>query len=557
MASSRRRSRNSKWIGAILVGIAVVILIVTFTSKKGMKKNTKQIVIGIAQEPDSLDPLFMEMGASHEMYSLIFQDDIERDDKWDLQARFITMIPTLENGLMKTLSGNRTQVTWNIKEGMKWSDGHPLTSADYLFAHRLISDDRLPIISRNFLKRIEKVEAPDPLTFVVTWKEPYAYANLGHQILPKHILEATYEKDPANYYKSFFNRHPIGNGPFKLEEWSAGSHLIFTQNPHWYGKKPEFEKIIYRIISNTNAMESNLLAGSIDAITSFGLSLDQALDFERRHGHSFTFHYRPALTWERISCNLDNPILKDKRVRQALLYGANRQKMVDILFQGKQQVADSWIPPNHYGYNPNIKHYPFNRDKAKSLLKEAGWIKTPSGIRVNKFGQPLKLTIMTTSGDKTREQVEQLLQDDWRHIGVQLLINNQPAKVYFGETIRKRKFTDLAMYASTTDPIYDGVTAWTIDNIPTKENNWHGQNATGWRHEEASRILHKIPGTLSKEKRRSLLHQQQVIWSEEVPTLSLYFRSQVTVTHKKLRNWKPTGTLHPITWNAEEWYFEK
>lgn len=557
MARRRGIVHKTKWFGAILIGILVVVLVLTFTSKKGIKKTNKQIVVGIAQEPDSLDPILLEMAAAREIQGLLFEDMVERDDQWVLQPRLVEEMPTLKNGLLKQLPGDKIQVTWRFKKGLKWSDGKELNAHDAIFAYHLVMDERIPVISRDAERRIEKMEAPNDHTLVVTWKEPYAYAGIGgHWVLPRHILEPVYKSDPEKYKEAPFGRAPVGNGPYQLEEWVSGSHLSFKPNPHWHGEKPKFERIIYKIIPNTNALETNLLSGTIDAISPNSISVDQGIDFENRHGTEFKVLYRPALVWEHIDCNFDNAILKDKRVRQALLYGANRQKMNEILFKNRQQVSDSWLPPLHYGFNPKIKTYPHDPEKAKGLLQEAGWIETPGGIRVNSRGQKLKLTIMTTAGNHTREQIQQILQNDWRNIGVELDINNQPAKVFFGETMRQRKFEHLALYAWVSDPISDGETLWTAKNIPSGKNNWQGQNMPGWVNEESDEILHKVPVTLDEAARKEMLQRQQRIWTEELPVLPMFFRTDVAITHPALKNWRLTGMMTPITWNAEEWSFQ-
>src|SRR3989338_7103685 len=139
----RREIHHTKWIGAILAGILIVVLIVTFTSKKTNKKNDKQIIVGMTQEPDTLDPLFSGMAASFEVLGLIFEDMIERDDNWNYHPRLVTEIPSFENGLAKRLPGNKIQVTWHFKEGLKWADGTPLTPQDFIFTHHMVMDDRL------------------------------------------------------------------------------------------------------------------------------------------------------------------------------------------------------------------------------------------------------------------------------------------------------------------------------------------------------------------------------------------------------------------------------
>jgi len=140
---------------------------------------------------------------------------------------------------------------------------------------------------------------------------------------------------------------------------------------------------------------------------------------------------------------------------------------------------------------------------------------------------------------------------------VDVTFRNQPAKVFFGETTRFRKFPHLAMYSWVLDPSSDGETSWTSDNIPTEKNNWQGQNTSGFVNPEISRLDHEIPATIDKKERIRLFHREQEIWAEELPALPLYFHVEVSVTRPAFANWKPTGTNTPVTWNAEEWHCEK
>jgi peptide/nickel transport system substrate-binding protein len=255
--------------------------------------------------------------------------------------------------------------------------------------------------------------------------------------------------------------------------------------------------------------------------------------------------------------NHDSSILKDKRVRQALLYGMDRENIVKILFEGRQEVAHSWLPPRHYGHYADVKKYPYDLEKARKLLEEAGWKEGPDGVRINDQGEKLSLTIMTTAGNKVRERVEEIIQAEWKKIGIELEIKNQPAKVFFGETVRRRKYPHLAMYAWIISPVSDGESLWTIKNIPSAENNWQGQNSGGFKHLEMDQIDNLVPKTLDEKERRALLIQEQQIWAEELASLPLYFRADVSATRKDLVNWFITGTETPVTWNAERWHFAK
>src|SRR3954452_15235090 len=131
---------------------------------------------------------------------------------------------------------------------------------------------------------------------------------------------------------------------------------------------------------------------------SLSLSLDQALAFERRQGQRFTVFYKPGLVYEHLDVMLDNPILADKRVRQALLYGLDREALSQKLFAGRQPVALTDVHPLDWVYTDKVRRYPYDPTKAAALLDEVGWRQGAGGLRRNAAGEPLRLELMTTAG---------------------------------------------------------------------------------------------------------------------------------------------------------------
>lgn len=516
----------------------------------------KEVIVGIAQEPDSLDPMFGEMLAGIEIRGAIFRSLLMRDDSLKLRPVMAEEIPTLENGGIELLPEGGMKTTWKLKKGFKWEDGAPVTAEDFIFAHKAIMTQGMPVITRDIDRRIGRMEAPDPYTLVVYWKERFYRANEDvHYPLPKHVLEPILKQGPKKYRESFFNTNPIANGPFRLKDWEPGNHLVLERNPHYPGDPPHFERVIYKIIPNTGTLEANLASNAIHAISPIGFSLDQGLDIQKRRGKEFKIHFTPGMYWEHMDVNTQSPLLNDKRVRQALLYATNRKGIVKALFEGKQEMAHTWLPAKHYGYNPDAKKYAYDLERAKKRLKEAGWEPGTNGIRRNSDGKELRLVLMTTSGDKLREKVQQIIRSDWRKAGIEVTLRNQPAKVFFSDTVRYRKFPHLAMYSWVLNPSSDGENVWTIKNIPSEKNNWQGQNTSGFVHEEISRLNHLIPATIDKRKRFELFQKEQEIWTEELPAIPLYFHVEVSVTNPRFLNWKPTGTNTPVTWNAEKWRF--
>ncbi len=528
-------------------------------STKEHHKNT--VTIGVSQEPDSLFMPFKEMMVSEEVARVGTYTLTVFDEHWKLIPWAAKEIPTLANGKLELFQeGGKTKMrtTWEIRDEFFWPDGKPLIADDFVITHEISKDPLQEIPDRTVTEKIEKMESrgANHKTLVVTWREPFAYYHnyRQHEALPRHIIEPIYRAAPDKLKKNEFGQRPALAGAFTIKEWVPGSYIVAVKNPYARGFiKPHLDEIIWKIIPQTNTLESNLVSGTIDAISPVGLDLDQAMQFEKRHGKDFNFFYVPGLVWEHIDFNLDNEILRDKKVRQALAYGANRDGIVKLLFEGRQKMANGTEPEQSPFYNPDIKKYPFDQARANALLDEAGWKRKETGGIRQKNGKPLQLVLMTTAGTKTRERVEQLLQSQWREIGADIEIKNQPAKVFFGDTLRKRKFTHMALYSWVKDPVALSDTLWRCDYIPRKENNFLGQNMPGFCSPRADAILKSASLELDEKKRAKMGQEIESILAEELPALPLFFRLEVSVTKKGLQNWKPTGILQPETWNAHTW----
>ena len=320
------------------------------------------------------------------------------------------------------------------------------------------------------------------------------------------------------------------------------------------GKKPVFKHVVVRVIPNTAALEANLLSGNIDMIAGeLGLTIDQALAFEKRHGGKFKVIYKPGLIYEHIDLNLDNPILKDIRVRRALIFGIDRAAISRELFAGRQPVAHSSVNPLDWVYAEDIPKYPYDPKKAARLLNEAGWSVRKKGIRYNNKGARLTVELMTTAGNRTRELVEQVLQSQWRALGIDARIRNEPARVFFGQTVTERNFPSLAMYAWISAP--EGVPRTTLHSahIPNKDNNFSGQNYTGFKNAEMDNLLESIEVELDQTKRKKLWRRLQEIYATELPVIPLYFRAEPYILPKWLTGLKPTGHQDLSTLWVEDW----
>ena len=286
-----------------------------------------------------------------------------------------------------------------------------------------------------------------------------------------------------------------------------------------------------------------------------GLSLDQVLAFEKRHKDKYNFIYKPALIYEHIDTMLDNKLLEDRRVRQAILTAIDRKAISEKLFEGKNPIADGPISPLDPMFSPNTRHYPYDAAAARKLLDEAGFSDIKNGVRHNAKGDRLSLEITTTAGNRVRELVAQVIQSQLRQVGVELRIKAEPPRV-FSEGLNRRQFTALAMYAWVQRP--EGVPRTLLHSkeIPSAENAWSGQNYPGYRNPAMDAALDAAERELDSAKRRALFADIQRIHAEDLPVLPLFFRVDPFVIPKQLKGVTPTGHLNSSTLWIEQWRWE-
>lgn len=520
----------------------------------------RQLTIGIQQEPDTLWAPFHEMMVAREVLGTGQASLTVFDENWRIRPSAALAIPTIENGGLQLIDGgSRMRTTWRLDPDLVWPDGVPVTADDFVFAHQITIDPRYEVADRSVAAKVEsmRAEGADRRTLVVDWKQVFAfYHNYGnHELLPQHVVQRLYSDHPETLATDGFGSRPLLPGGFTVTDWVRGSHIVVERNSQAKGKwRPWFDRIVFRIIPSTAALEANLVSGTIDAISTGWLPLDRVEALSKKNADTFDFHFVEGLSFEHIDCNLDNPILADVRVRRALLHAIDREQLARDLFGHEQPIAHSWVPPRRRDHNSGVRRYGHDQALAARLLDEAGYTLGADGLRA-KQGVALKLSIMTTSGNATRERIEQRLQAAWRQLGIELEIRNQPAKLFFTETLRRRAFPALAMYTWTLDPMHDSSTLWRCDQIPTAANGWQGQNYPGWCNEEVTALHRQIERELDEDKRSELLQRQQLLWADALPVLPLYFQLEPSVTIKRLRGWKPTGTLVPVTWNATAWRF--
>ena len=523
------------------------------------------LTIGITQYPATWHPNIEPMAAKGYVEGFTLRPLTAYDADWRLTCLLCETLPTLENGLAQretTPDGKPgLRLTYRLRAGAAWADGRPVTAEDLRFAWEAGRQAETGFGPAEFYRSAYELIVVDARTVILRLdKVTFDFASMGDfQPLPAHLERERWRADPRGYrtrtaYDTESTNPGLWNGPYRVAALTPGASVTLERNQHWNGDAPAFRRITIRTVENTAALEAQLLAGQVDMVAGeLGLPLEQATALERRAANRFRFAYRPGLIFEHIDMRLDAPGLSDRRVRQALLHGADRAQIVARRFEGKQTVADTRVNPLDGVADPDVRRYPHDPARANALLEEAGFTRGPDGIRRNAAGERLAFDLMTTAGNRGREQVQQVLQGMWRQVGVEVRIRNETPRVFFGETVSHRRYTGLAMYAWISAP--ESVPRSTLhsEEIPTAARNWSGQNTGGYRNAEMDALIEALPQELDRDKRRALWRRLQAIYAEELPSLPLFFRSDAHIWPQWLDGVRPTGHQDASSHWVTEW----
>jgi len=545
----------------------------------------KVLIVGQSQEPDSLYGFASDMLASRHVLEALMDGPIDTRS-YDYQPIILEALPSIDEGtavlkkatvkagehyveagevMTATADMELEQIvaTFTMKKGLKWEDGQPLTSADSVFGWELLCHPDTSS-SKYACERSVSYVATDDVTTVWTGLPGFMDATyfLNYATpYPKHILGGVAPKDIAG---SVYARKPLSFGPFKLVEWVAGDHITVEKNPNYWRAAeglPKVDQIIYKFIPDTNQLVAQLLAGEVDLGTQDGVNETAApILLQAEATGLLKPQFITGTTWEHIDFNID-PVderyvfFDDVKVRQAIAYGTDRQSMVDDILYGRSKVQNAYIPEEHpmYPAADKITVYPYDPEKAKALLKEAGWADTNGDGIVEKGGQAFECSVGTTAGNKLRETSLQLFQQNMKDIGIKVNLDFVPSGVWFADgpdgPLFGRRF-DLGLFAWLTSVEPPG-TLYSCTEIPAADNAWGGQNETGYCNPKYDEWVNKALGTLSKKEQTEAWAEAISIWSEELPVLPLFARIKLLATRPEV-----TGVIMDPTANSEMWNIE-
>jgi len=507
-----------------------------------------QIIVGLSQEPQNFNPVMPTIEAQRGVHMAIYDDLWRIDPKGAFVPNLAAAIPTQANG---GISKDGTAFTVKLRPGVQWHDGQPFTAGDVVFTWKTIMNPKVTAFSTVGFDQIADMWTGDDATLKFKLKQPYApildiLADMF--VVPEHVLARS-----ADINKDEFNtRRPVGTGPFKFVEWVSGDHVTLEAHRAYHGPGPYVDRLIFKYVPDLTVLFTQLKTGEIDVTGIQGIPVD--LYPEARTLSTIHLYVDPSTSYETIAPNHLLPMFKDKRMRQALYLGMDKKPIVEKIYLGLAPEAESYVPPQSWAYNPKIKgHHRYDPERAKRLLEEIGWKLGPDGIRV-KDGARLAFENACTAGNKQREQIQQLLQQQWRQIGVEMKINNKPAAVLFGDFYRMSKFETIVIgMGMGSDPEH----SFRLHSRYIPAKGGLGRNSIAYENPEVDRLLDAGVRDLDREKRKKAYFRLQEVLADEVPYLPIYHFVNIRGTRKGIEGFRPNSNMQEYSWNTNEWWIRK
>ena len=428
--------------------------------------------------------------------------------------------------------------TFKLRQGVKWHDGKPFSAADVKFTLENIVNPKVNALFRSNLSGLKEVQIVDDQTVKLILDKPYSSLpiQLGYNIAiaPKHLLDGQDLNTLTEYVQK-----PIGTGPFKVKEIAKGSHIAMEAFDDYYDGRPNLDRVVYKIIPEINTQVAQLRTGELD------LALIEPAHKETLKGQqnlNFFTVEQPNTFY--FPLNASREPFKDVRVRRALALASNRQLMVERILRGEAPLA-AGAYGSAFGefQNKDLKPYPYDPEKAKQLLAEAGWKPGPDGI-LEKNGKKMSFGFMVDKGSAVREQMALAAQQDWKKIGVETKLEVEEFNVYL-----KR--------GNSRPGDYDARTGWRItapDPDKTAEYTTNGAfNHSMYSNPDVDRLMAEARVSSDHKKRVALYHDLQKRIYDDVPLIWVYYWTEIIALNKAINGLPQMGIRDALTYTHKLW----
>ncbi|HET92174.1 MAG TPA: peptide ABC transporter substrate-binding protein [Chloroflexi bacterium] len=502
------------------------------------------------QEFDTLNPYYTNMWFSAITQQLWNAWAWDYDDQNAPHPVLVAEMPSEDNG---GISPDGSVITMKLRDDIVWSDGTPITSEDFKFTYEMVVDPNNAVASTYPLDLLVSLETPDERTVVMTFEEPFAswQATLWHGLMPAHIMRPVFEAEGTIDGAAWNLKPTVGCGPFVLTDWESGSYARFVANENYWLGKPKIDEIFMRFVPDDASQVAALKTGEGDLGTFIAYSDIPTLEAEGVNMITVFSGYNEGWYFY-LDPEKGHPALQDARVRQALALGFDRFSLNEDLLLGLTEPAATYWD-NTPWVDPSIEPWPYDPERAKALLDEAGWIDTNGdGVR-DKDGVELVLTYGTTTRE-IRQDTQAVAQQQLSEIGVKIELFNYASDIFFssyGEGGPAATGANDMFEYSTVPNFPDGDTSeWLCREIPSDESP-DGINWPAYCDEELDALFQLQVTQVDFEERQQTFYQITRKIFEEALWVGLWQDPDIFAIGPRLKNVKLSGAT-PF-FNIQEW----
>lgn len=493
------------------------------------------LIDAMVGEPSGLIPMIAGESAASAIASNIFNSLLKYDQNLELEG---------ELAQSWSVSADQRTITFKLKPELQWADGEPLTSADALFTWQLVTNENTRTPYGSDYKLVIKAEAPDPLTFRVSYLEPYAPALdtwAGLQILPRHLLEG------QDINTTAFARHPVGSHYYQLEQWRNGERITLVRNPLATQGQARIERLVSRIIPDAASQFLELMADNIDIMNLNPIQFARIFPARPDLSRKISLHKELGNSYTYLGFNLKRKPFDDIRVRQAINHAIDKQELIDGVLLGLGEPVASPYKPGTRWSNPDLKPYPYDPQKARELLQAAGYSDSNGDGILDKDGKPFTFEILTNQ-NKQREMSAVLIQRRLQEIGIDARIRVLEWASFIGRFIKTGEFDAVVL-------------GWSLSLDPDQYSIWHssqqapGQfNFLGYNNPEVDQLLERGRLELNPDKRMKIYHEFARILQADSPIVYLYAGYGLPAIHRRVKGIIDPAPPAGVSYNSHEWY---
>ena len=535
-----------------------------------------RLVVGLRSEVKTLNPVLAVDATSRDVIDCLAADLIHINRSTQ----------KTEPALAKSWSASRDGrvYTLRLRRGVRFSDGQTFDADDVLFTFKVYLDEKIDSPQRDLLVVGGKpivVRKVDQYTVQFELAQPYAAAERlfdGIAMLPRHLLENAYQTGhfPDAWTISTPPAQFAGLGPFRLKEYVPGQRIVLERNPYYWKEDrngvhlPYVNELVFLFVASEDAQVIRFQSGDTDILSRFSADDFSVLERNQNAKGYRVYDVGPGLEYNFLFFNLndvsptDLPEIarkqawfRDIRFRQAVSAAIDREGIVRLVYHGRGATLWGQVTPgNKLWTDSQLPHPPRSLDRARELLKSAGFSWKSDGSLVDPHGSPVEFSILTSSSNEQRIKMAAIIQDDLSQLGMDVHV----VSLEFGAVVNR--ITKTHDYEACIMGLVSG------DADPTPEMNvwlssgethlWHPSEAhaaTEWE-SEIDALMERQLVTLNYVKRKRLYDRVQEIVAQQVPIICLASPDILVAARDKVRNFQP-ATLGPYTlWNIEQLYLQ-